>query len=67
MISILGCSGKKETDESHRTLSDRERDSILAESDLPGSSVVGRAISVADSVAARSERIESQVKKIDNN
>ncbi len=67
MINFLGCSGKKETDESRRILSDRERDSIIAESDLPGSSVVGRAISVADSVAARSKRIESQVKKIDNN
>ena len=33
-----------------------QRDSVIAESDLPGAAVVGRALDIADSAAARSER-----------
>jgi len=61
------CSGKEESNEYRRKLSNRERDSILAESEIPGAKVVGRAISVSDSVAARSKKIKSQVDKIDRN
>lgn len=64
ILSVEGCSENK-YEQSERKLSTRERDSILAESPLPGSKVVGKAISVSDSLEARAKRIDSKVKKID--
>lgn len=66
LFCVMGCTDK-ETGQNRKKLSARERDSILAESPLPGSKVVGKAISVSDSLEARTKRIDSRVKKINEN
>jgi len=52
-VAQTGC-GNMVADDS--ALTRHQRDSVIAESDLPGAAVVGRALEVADSAAARSER-----------
>jgi len=42
-----------------RELTERERDSILARSSLPGAAVVGRAIAVSDRSARRAASMDS--------
>ncbi len=54
----LGCS-EKQGDNTQSELSKRERDSILATSKLPGAKGVGKAMSAADSAAARAARLDS--------
>lgn len=51
-----GCSQQASNDENRAPLTTRQRDSTLAKTGLPGSKVVGRAMQVADSAAARSSR-----------
>ena len=46
-----GGSGSKRT--AQDTLTERQRDSILAKSSIPGASAVGRAMTAADSTSAR--------------
>jgi len=59
LISMAACTeGAREG--SKKDLTQHERDSILAESDLPGANVVGKAIEVSDSSTARSKRIDEQ-------
>ena len=41
------------------TLSERQRDSILSKSSIPGASGVGRAMSAADSASARSQAADT--------
>ena len=52
---LAACGGK--SDESRKaasdTLSERQRDSILAKSSIPGASAVGKAMTAADSTSAR--------------
>ena len=50
---LLGCTPKDDQD---RSLTQRERDSIIGESMLPGAHGVRGALRVADSAAARNER-----------
>lgn len=58
-VSIVACTGTTK-DSSKKKLSQHERDSILAETDLPGAGVVGRAIEVSDSSTARAKRLDDQ-------
>ena len=51
MMALLSCS--REQTQTDKGLSERERDSTIAKSDLPGAGVVGKALEVADSTAAR--------------
>ena len=60
LILVLGACAKEGSESSKRTLTQERRDSILAETPLPGAHVVGRAIEVADSAAARTERLDSR-------
>jgi hypothetical protein len=62
----VGCSNR-ECENKKRKLSTRERDSILAESKLPGARVVGKALSVSDSLDARTKRMESLINEGNNN
>ena len=62
VLSLVGCSGKEAGSDARHKPSDRERDSLIARSKLPGATVVGRALSVADSASARNQRIESQMR-----
>lgn len=48
------------SDSSKEKLTQHERDSILAESDLPGANVVGKAIEVSDSSTVRAKRLDEQ-------
>ena len=51
LLVVTGCSV---ADDSNLTRA--QRDSVIAESDLPGASVVGKALDIADSAAVRAER-----------
>lgn len=52
-----GC-GQRAPEDMESTLTRQQRDSVLAESDLPGAKTIGKAISISDSAAARAERLE---------
>jgi hypothetical protein len=56
-LSALSCG--KADDSRSKSLTERQRDSILSKQDLPGAGVVGRALEVSDSAAARAARIDS--------
>jgi hypothetical protein len=56
-IGITAC-GKDEPD-TKRDLTQREKDSILGASQIPGAKAVKRAITSADSAAARQARLDS--------
>lgn len=54
-VGAVACSGSGSSQQTinRDTLSQRQRDSILAQSKIPGASGVGRAMTVADSTSAR--------------
>ncbi|HVS60806.1 MAG TPA: hypothetical protein VHE82_08980 [Gemmatimonadaceae bacterium] len=54
---VVAC-GNEET-EKKQELSQREKDSVLAGSQIPGAKAVGKALRTADSAAARQARIDS--------
>jgi hypothetical protein len=56
-IGITAC-GKDEPD-ARRDLTQREKDSILGASQIPGAKAVKRAMTSADSAAARQARLDS--------
>jgi hypothetical protein len=58
VIGAVAC-GKDESDTSKRELTQREKDSILGASQIPGAKAVKRAITSADSAAARQARLDS--------
>lgn len=61
LVSICLTACMKATDDSSKKkLTQHERDSILAETDLPGAGVVGKAIEASDSSAARAGRLDEQ-------
>ena len=57
-IGITAC-GKDEPDTSKRDLTQHEKDSILGASTIPGAKAVKRALTSADSAAARQARLDS--------
>ena len=57
LILTASCGGQSNS-EPASTLTKAQRDSVLAASVLPGASVVGRALEVADSADARAQRID---------
>jgi hypothetical protein len=44
-----------------RTLTERQRDSVLSRSELPGAGVVGRAMKESDAAAQRSQDVNAAV------
>ena len=54
LVLLAGCTDKKKAQES--SLTQRERDSIIGESVLPGAQGVRGALEAADSAAARQRR-----------
>jgi hypothetical protein len=52
---LLACS-KKSENATRRTLTQAQRDSAIAASQLPGAGVVGRALEVSDSAKARANK-----------
>jgi hypothetical protein len=58
-IALAGCGAHEQ--KASKELTERQRDSIIAtEKALPGSGVVGRALAVSDSEAARAQRMNDQ-------
>ncbi|MGH7700432.1 MAG: hypothetical protein ACREMJ_07970 [Gemmatimonadales bacterium] len=55
LVAAVACSGAggERSVTTDDTLTQRQRDSILAQSKIPGASGVGKAMRVADSVSAR--------------
>ena len=53
----LGSCGEKAP---KKNLTRAQKDSVLAESDLPGAGVVGKALEAADSSDARAKRLDEQ-------
>jgi hypothetical protein len=51
--------GKDESDATKRELTQHEKDSILGASQIPGARAVKRALTSADSAAARQARLDS--------
>ena len=56
---LVECSGEPQANTFRDTLTQRQKDSITATLPLPGSRGVGRALETADSVAARTRRLDS--------
>jgi len=56
-IGITGCA--KDEPDARRDLTQREKDSILGASQIPGAKAVKRAMTSADSAAARQARLDS--------
>jgi len=59
VTSSLACSSKPAADQPQTERSQRERDSTIGASQLPGAQGVRGALRVADSAAARQARIDS--------
>ncbi len=56
-VLVFAACGGKTPDGSGKKLTQAQRDSVLSETNLPGAKVVGKAIAVSDSAAARSDRL----------
>jgi hypothetical protein len=52
-VSLGGCSPKSPPEEERAPLTERERDSTLGASGLPGATAVTKALAVSDTAAAR--------------
>jgi hypothetical protein len=56
-VSLAGCA--KEDKDARATMTEREKDSLIARSPIPGAKAVGKSMTVADSATARMNRIDS--------
>jgi hypothetical protein len=56
-LALTACDGKDDSPNKNPALTQRERDSIFANSTIPGAKAVKKSMSVADSVAARQGRM----------
>ena len=63
LTAFAGCS---KTETAQRELTERQRDSILGKSVLPGASVVTRALSVSDRASARAASLDAQSASTDD-
>jgi len=61
LVAIAACGGGESSDKqaARDTLTQRQKDSILAKSSIPGASNVGRAMRAADSTSAGAHRADS--------
>lgn len=57
-IALTACS-KNETEDSRANLTERQKDSLIARSPIPGAKAVQKALNTADSATARQARIDS--------
>ena len=58
-LITIGCSRSDTVANDRDTMTQRQRDSVLAQSGLPGAKGVGKALSAADSVRARNAQLDS--------
>ena len=61
ILSLTACGGKGNDQQAvnRDTLTERQKDSILAKSRIPGARAVGRAMTAADSTSAGAHRADS--------
>jgi hypothetical protein len=59
LIVLAACSGAGDGSQPRDRMSQREKDSVLSESGIPGAKVVGRALKASDSSAARTSVLDS--------
>jgi len=62
LVCLAACGGESGGDRqavNRDTLTERQKDSILAKSRIPGASAVGRAMTAADSTSAGAHRADS--------
>jgi hypothetical protein len=57
---LFGCTEDSSDKAPKKKLTQRQRDSVLSESKLPGAKAVGKAIEASDTASARSRRLDSQ-------
>jgi hypothetical protein len=57
-FSLIGCA-KDDTQDTRSTMTEREKDSLIARSPIPGAKAVNKALTTADSASARMRRIDS--------
>jgi hypothetical protein len=62
VLGLAACT-KDNADENKRDLTQREKDSILSASQIPGAKAVNRAMTSADSATARALRLDSAQKE----
>ncbi|HUQ98973.1 MAG TPA: hypothetical protein VM166_05920 [Gemmatimonadaceae bacterium] len=62
ILATAACA-KDTTDDHKRDLTQREKDSILGASQIPGAKAVNRAMTSADSATARAMRLDSAQKE----
>ena len=53
LAALVGCGTENASDQPEQPVSQRTRDSAVAQSGLPGAGAVGQAMTAADSAAAR--------------
>ena len=61
IVTLVACGGDSADKQAvnRDTLTQRQKDSILAKSSIPGASNVGRAMRAADSTSAGARRVDS--------
>ncbi|HEX6574619.1 MAG TPA: hypothetical protein VF042_06570 [Gemmatimonadaceae bacterium] len=59
LLVLSACAAEPEIDKPRSQMTQRERDSTIAESGLPGSGVVKKGLSMADGQAKRAAMIDS--------
>jgi hypothetical protein len=59
LIAVTACAAPPEVSKPRSEMSQRERDSVLAESGLPGSQVVRKAMSMSDAQTKRAAAYDS--------
>lgn len=62
VVALAACGGGETSNKqavNRDTLTERQKDSILAKSKIPGASNVGRAMRAADSTSAGAHRVDS--------
>lgn len=59
LLIVAGCSSADDNPSRRSKMSERERDSVLSQSGLPGAKVVGRALSASDSETRHTMQLDS--------
>jgi hypothetical protein len=63
LLAFAGCTAQQDGEGRKRPRSERERDSIIGASQLPGARGVRGALGASDSAAARNARLDSMAKQ----
>ena len=59
LLLVAGCAEKPKFEKARSEMTQREKDSVIAASGLPGSSVVKKGMSIADGQAKRAAMMDS--------